>query len=263
MGAIIYRTSGAWGPGKGSNLNPAEVDANFYGIDQRVGTLETNPPQPVSIDHFIIEGTLLTIVLTNGQEHGPFVLPIAQWRWTGQWQPSTQYFVGDILTDSGNTFFVRVQHISETVFDPGLFGPEGQVYELILTTPAAPYDIAFYFRDAVTAGTETIALHLLARAVELPSDFAGAVAKLSVPPTTADINLPIFHNDTQVGTLSFVIGSPDGVFTGATPPSPPSPPGPPISLALGDTIDIRLPPESDDTAKGLAVTIPATVPASV
>jgi hypothetical protein len=263
MGVIIYCTPGAWGPGKGAPLEPAEVDENFYGLDQRVGSLETNPPQPVSIDHFVIEGTLLTIVLTDGTEHGPFVLPIGQWRWTGQWQPLTQYFVGDIVSDSGNLYFVRVQHISEDTFDPGLFGSEGEVYVLVLTTPEGPYDIAFYFRDRVVSDGEVLGLHLLARAVEVPADFAGAVAMLTVAPTTSNITLPIFHNNTQIGSLTFLIGDTAGIFTGVGIPSPlPSPPPAPIAFAIGDTLDIRSPAESDDTAKGLAVTIPAVVPES-
>lgn len=35
-----YRTAGAWGAGKGANLTAAEVDTNFYGLEQRVGDLE-------------------------------------------------------------------------------------------------------------------------------------------------------------------------------------------------------------------------------
>jgi hypothetical protein len=38
--AIIYRTSGSWGAGKGSNLTAAEVDGNFSDSDTRVVTLE-------------------------------------------------------------------------------------------------------------------------------------------------------------------------------------------------------------------------------
>lgn len=253
---ITYRTSGPWGPGKGSNLVEAEIDQNFYEQDQRIETVETNPPQPVSIDHFVVEGTLMTIVLTDGSEHGPFVLPIGQWRFTGPWQPITQYFVGDLCTNAGNLYFIRVQHISEDTFDPGLFSPEGNVYELILPAPIAPYDIAMFYRDRIIAGTDVIALHLLARDVSLPADFDGSVASLNVAPTTSAITLPIFHNDTQIGTVFFDLGEVRGVFEGA----PPSPPPDPITLLRDDTIGVRFPPEVDATAAGLAVTITGWTP---
>lgn len=256
---VTYRTSGPWGSGKGSNLVEAEVDQNFYEHEQRIGEVETNPPQPVSIDHFVIEGNLMTIVLTNGVEHGPFVLPIGQWRFAGPWQPITQYFVGDLFTNGGALYFTRVQHISEdATFDPGLFGPEGNIYELVLPAPVTPYDIAMFYRDRVINGGAVVALHLLARDVSLAADFAGSVASLTVAPTTSNITLPIFHNDTQIGAIAFAIGAVRGVFSGA----PPSPPPEPFALLRDDTIDVRLPPEVDDTAAGLAVTITGWTPSA-
>jgi hypothetical protein len=250
---IIYRTPGPWGPGKGSNLTEVEVDGNFHELTTRVDDIIANPPEAVGIDHFVIEGSLMTVVMTDGSEHGPFVLPVAQWRWTGPWQPVTQYFVGDILTDSGNVYFVRVQHVSELTFDPGLFGPDGEVYVLILAASEQPYDIGMFYNGRIIAGSEIIMLHVAARPFTLPGTLAGSVAALIVAPSATEINLPILVNGTVVGTLTFAIGETDGTFApiGGIPPQF-------IELGVADRLWITLPPEDDSTAAGLAVTIIAS-----
>ncbi|NEI52725.1 hypothetical protein GR217_34465 [Rhizobium leguminosarum] len=71
----IYRTSGAWGAGKGSNLTAAEVDENFYGHEQRIGDLETSPTEPNQIANIIQTGDTITIVMEDATTFGPFTLP--------------------------------------------------------------------------------------------------------------------------------------------------------------------------------------------
>ncbi|WSH59835.1 hypothetical protein U8P68_10940 [Rhizobium ruizarguesonis] len=72
---ITYRTSGAWGAGKGSNLTPAEVDDNFYDLDGRVTELEDNPPSPNQIADITQSGNQITIVMDDASTFGPFTLP--------------------------------------------------------------------------------------------------------------------------------------------------------------------------------------------
>ena len=70
---IIYRTDGAWGTGKGSNLTPAEVDGNFHDLDGRVETIESNPTQPYQISNITKSGYAITIHLSDGvTEFGPY-----------------------------------------------------------------------------------------------------------------------------------------------------------------------------------------------
>lgn len=77
---ITYRTTGAWGAGKGANLTPAEVDGNFHDLATRVGSLETDAPQPVNIADITVVGTQMTIVLEDATSFGPFTLPQANFR---------------------------------------------------------------------------------------------------------------------------------------------------------------------------------------
>jgi hypothetical protein len=77
---LTYRTAGAWGAGKGSNLTATEVDGNFYDLDQRVVDLEENPPVPNEISNITVSGTQMTIYLEGGASFGPFTLPQANFR---------------------------------------------------------------------------------------------------------------------------------------------------------------------------------------
>ncbi|MBB4520469.1 UNVERIFIED_ORG: hypothetical protein M2435_001249 [Rhizobium sophorae] len=72
---ITFRTAGAWGAGKGSNLTPAEVDGNFYDLDGRVTDLEDNPPTPNQIADITQDGNQITIVMDDASTFGPFTLP--------------------------------------------------------------------------------------------------------------------------------------------------------------------------------------------
>jgi len=85
--AIVYRTDGAWGTGKGSNLEPAEVDGNFYDIDQRVTYWEDNPPLPIEPISITITGYNFTMGLSNGETLGPVVMTMPVPEWRGTWTP--------------------------------------------------------------------------------------------------------------------------------------------------------------------------------
>lgn len=261
---IIFRTAGDWGPGQGTNLSAAQVDENFYEIATRLEELETNPPTPISIHHFTVEGSLFTIVLTDGSEHGPFVLPIGQWRWTGPWQPVTQYFVGDILQDTeGNTFFVRVQHISAATFDPDLFTVDGQVYILLISKAAQPYDIGMFYNDLIESGERLLMLHVSVRDFTIPINFEGSQAFLNTPATDTPIILPIYKDDgggaVVVGQITFIPGldisgtGQFGTFSSVDEENP-------IEMEAGDRLSISQPYDGDSTAAGLSVTIVTETP---
>ncbi len=78
MLALIFRTIGAWGAGKGSNLTAAEVDENFYDIQQAVNDLITNPVQPAEIESAeITDGNQLTFTLSDATILDPVTIPTA------------------------------------------------------------------------------------------------------------------------------------------------------------------------------------------
>ena len=59
--AIVYRTSGPWGPGIAEDLSAEQVDGNFHGLDLRVTEFEDNPPDAVSIANVTSTGSTFTV----------------------------------------------------------------------------------------------------------------------------------------------------------------------------------------------------------
>lgn len=130
--AIVYRTAGDWGAGKGSNLTPAEVDENFYDLHGRVDTLETTPPTPNEITNITQSGSQLTIHMADASTFGPFTIPTAGMRWRGDWLPATSYGINDFFrdADTGDIYLVILAHTSEATFDPDQLSGGDPVYEL-------------------------------------------------------------------------------------------------------------------------------------
>lgn len=113
-----YRTAGAWGAGKGANLVASEVDENFYGLVQRVTNVEDNPALPVSIASVTVSGQYFTVHYTNASSSGPFLLPVAQMTWRGDWAPTTLYHPFDLLFQLGaGLYMVTSEFTSGTTFD--------------------------------------------------------------------------------------------------------------------------------------------------
>jgi len=116
--AILYRTDGAWGAGKGVNLVPAEVDENFYDVDQRIEYLQENPPEAVVPVAINIEGGLFTMQMSDGSTLGPIVMtmPVPQWR--GDWMPAIPYEEMDFfVAPDGGMGAVMISHTSAATFD--------------------------------------------------------------------------------------------------------------------------------------------------
>jgi hypothetical protein len=136
--AIIYRTAGPWGAGKGANLVAGEVDGNFFDVDGRLSTVEGNIPDAANgIAYFAVDGNLFYVHMTDGTIQGPFALPQIAWNFRGEWQPSTLYYMNDVFTSNGSTYMVLINHTSGSVFDPGANDGSGhEYYGLLLTNPA-------------------------------------------------------------------------------------------------------------------------------
>jgi hypothetical protein len=130
--AITYRTAGAWGAGKGSNLTPAEVDLSFYDLHGRVDDLETNPPEPVEISNITQSGSQLTIHKADATEYGPFTLPTARYNHRGVWAAATYYAANDTVeietgVDAG-LYIVLISHTSDATFDPDAVSGSDPIY---------------------------------------------------------------------------------------------------------------------------------------
>lgn len=75
MPELKYATSGDWGPGDGE-LDPPDVDQNFWALARRIGQLEQNIGRAAVIDSMVLDSAeALTIILTDGRVFGPLAPP--------------------------------------------------------------------------------------------------------------------------------------------------------------------------------------------
>lgn len=133
MAEPIYRTTGVWGVGKGSNLTREEVDGNFWALVERIVALETGGEAPVGIANITVVGTQMTIILTDATELGPYTLPTAHFVWRDEWTPNTVYGALNVFTVGYSVYLVNVAHESAATFDPDRVIGANPAYILMLT----------------------------------------------------------------------------------------------------------------------------------
>lgn len=245
---------------KGEPLTISEFDGNLTFIAERVTDLEDNPPEAISIDSFTVEGAQFTIVMSDATEHGPFTLPVAQWRFTGPWSTSTTYFVGDLFTNEGSLYYVRVQHVSDdTEFDPATFTVDGFVYQLLLPRAEFALSVSFFYAPLIDEGDTIIHQYVCDRDFTVAANFEDAQAYLRVASASITINVPVYQNAELIGSIRFTPGAETdanggqyGVFIATTPDTD-------IEFVVRDILAVGLPYAGDDLAAGLSVTIPAVV----
>jgi hypothetical protein len=253
---LIYRNAGAWGPGKGARLTSIEADGNVFDLDERVRNLEDNPPAAIDIDHFSVSANLLTVVLTNGTTHGPFILPTAQWRWTGEWQPLTVYYALDLVGHAGRIFLVQHNHTSDEEFAADAEDTTGFRYALLIAPPDPPYDVGM-FHAALIPGDQSVLLqHVATRSFVLPAGFADSTAYLLSPVSAQNISLPVHKNADLIGHIEFNVdensiteGGQLGTFVAASAEQ--------TQFNRTDRLTVFAPDVADATASGLSLTFAA------
>ena len=241
--AIIYRTLGAWGPGKGADLTAAEVDGNFYDHEGRIADLETNPPDAVSIDTIDVTGNLLTITMTDASVQGPFVIPTTRFRWVGEWLPSVEYFENDVFFNDLSIYVVLFDHTSATTFDAERFDSVGFIYQEMIAVPDAFMDIGFFYpgqpASAITFGEDMFAFRAV-RSFYLPQDLTDSRAGFGVA-HVHDQTYSILKNGIVIGTWS-----PDTGFAFTAD----------VQFSANDVLSVVAPLlEYDETARDLTMTL--------
>jgi hypothetical protein len=140
-----------WGAGKGGDLDPVEVDMNFWDILARLTAVEADPPDAVGIDHLTVTDNTFTVFLTSGATQGPFTLPSAKFTVVA-WTPLTLFAPNTFVTEAGNTYLVLLSHTSAASFDPNANDGAGHEFYGLLPFPAQP--ILHFLDGGWTATTE-------------------------------------------------------------------------------------------------------------
>jgi hypothetical protein len=249
MVPLVFRTPGPWGAGKGSNLQPSEVDGNFWAVAEAIVALETNPAVPNGISSISVSGTQMTIYLDNGDVMGPYTLPVLMFRWRGEWEPSTSYAVLDVFTVTNTGIFcVIIAHTSGTSFDPNIaVGGQPALQQLFGSTDASLSGLSdvritsltdhdFLRWVAADARWENIALGSIAyQDANAVAITGGSITGMSGPSTASDVATKGYVDGAVSGGASIPDANLLANISGTTGPATAHPLSAYLDHALGTT----------------------------
>src|SRR5580765_4951143 len=118
---IVYVSTGAWGAGTGAPNSAAQVDGNFYDVDQRIVTLNADLAEGKRIDTVTYTSNSMTFHFTDGTTQ-VIPLPVATFQYVGPWTNSMPLVPGNLFA-AGNGFY-QVLEVHTTPNYPGVFNPD-------------------------------------------------------------------------------------------------------------------------------------------
>jgi len=210
---IVYVTTGAWGSGTGTPNSAAQVDGNFYDLDQRVINLNTALTDGKRIDSVTYTDISMTFHFTDGTSQ-VIPLPIATLQYVGSWANSTPYQRGQMISAENGFYQVLEPHTtpaSPAPFDPNAVdGSSNPLYQLWMPIRDVNYDAAIFAPGSIQrTACELIFLAIAKRTMSLAAGDDGAYAYLDVGNNATgatDIILSIQKNRTEIGTITFTAG---------------------------------------------------------
>lgn len=256
---IVYVTTGAWGTGTGTPNSAAQVDGNFYDVDQRIDDLVGALDEGKQIDHITYDSNSMTIHFTDGTSQ-TIPLPIATLTYVGQWTNSTFFTRGSLISARGlGMYQVLVDHTTPpppAVFDPNATDGSGNpLYQFWMPLYDVNFDAIIFAPGSVqrSAG-ELLFQGLVTRTMRLVSGNAHCYAYLEAGVATGtNIVLSIEKNRVEIGTITFAAGGTldtGGGQTGAfnIPAT--------TDFAEGDRYALRVTQSDNAAPSGLSVTLP-------
>jgi len=256
---IVYVTTGAWGTGSGTPNSAAQVDGNFYDLDQRVVSLNTSLATGKRIDTVTYTDIDMTFHFTDGSSQ-VILLPIATMQYVGDWANSTPYIRGDLITANNGFYQVLQPHTSPSTgpFDPNAVdGSSRPLYSLWMPIRDVNYDAAIFVPGSIqrSAG-ELFFVGIANRTMSLASGTANAYAYLDVANNAVgatNIVLSIQKNRTEIGTITFAAGG--TVDAGGGQVGVFSIPAQ-SNFVEGDRYGLKVTQSNNATPSGLSVTLP-------
>jgi hypothetical protein len=259
---IVYVTTGAWGAGTGTPNSAAQVDGNFYDLDQRVVDLVADLAEGKRIDYVTYTTNSMTFHYTDGTTQ-VIPLPVPTYEYAGAWMNSTAYMRGHLIT-AGNGFY-QVLEDHTTPPWPAPFDPtatdgstdNNPLYQLWLPLRDINYDAAIFVPGSIQRATdELLFMGIANRTMNLGSGNEGAYSYLDVGNDSTgatDIVISIEKNRIEIGTITFIAGgeidSAGGQVGAFNIPTA-------TDFAEGDTYALRVTQSANAEPAGLSVTLP-------
>lgn len=241
---LTYRTDDGtrWGGGQGSPLAAVTVDLNFWSLFTAVAAIEEEilGGATSSIDFISqpADGNKIFVHMTDHRVLGPFILPSAEWRPRGEWQPLTAYLAFDVVSHNGSVYIITVDHTSGATFSPNATDGLGHtLYMLLLSTPAnslpeggtigqrlvrstdSPAFVTEWVSDKRVLfvqingppdANEILLQYTVVDHSILPASLFGSVFFEGIPAVAA-VSYDLLLNGTGIGTIDFSGGSPETI----------------------------------------------------
>ena len=253
---IVYVTTGAWGSGTGTPNSAAQVDGNFYDVDQRIVDLNADLAEGKRIDTVTYTSNSMTFHFTDGTSQ-VIPLPIATLTYVGEWMNSTPYARGNLVSVRALGMY-QVLENHTTPPPPAMFDPnatdestdQNPLYELWFPLLDVNYDAAIFVPGSIQRGAgELLFVGVANRTMRLSSGNAHAYAYLDVviPSGGTNIIISIQKNSTEIGTITFTVaGGHAGTFNiPAT-----------TDFAEGDRYGLKVTQSANAAPSDLSVTLP-------
>jgi hypothetical protein len=261
---IVYVTSGAWGAGTGAPISAAQVDGNFFDVDQRIVELNTALDEGKQIDSISSSPNSMTILFTDGSTQ-VIPLPIATLTYVGQWLNSAPYTRGQLVSvPSVGMFQVLVDHTTPPL--PAIFDPNATdestdnnpLYQFWMPLYDVNFDAVIFVPGSIQREPDEVLFQGIAtRTMRLVSGNAHCFAYLEVgndATGATDIILSIERNRVEIGTITFPAGGDidtDGGQASVAFSIPAT-----VDFAEGDRYAIRVTQSNNAGPADLSVTLP-------
>jgi hypothetical protein len=260
---IVYVTTGAWGTGSGTPNSAAQVDGNFYNVDQRIVDLAADVAEGKRIDSVTYTSNSMTFHFTDGSSQ-VIPLPVASLEYGGTWLNSTFYHRGNIITAPGiGVFQVLEDHTTPpppATFDPNATDDttaQNPLYQLWMPLRDVNYDAAIFVPGSIQREADELLFQGIAnRNMKLGSGDDGAYAYLDTGNDStgaSDVILSIEWNGTEVGTITFAAGG--DIDTGGGQRGEFNIPAN-VGYGEGDRYALRVTQSDNAEPSGLSVTLP-------
>jgi hypothetical protein len=259
---IVYVTTGAWGGGTGTPNSAAQVDGNFWDLDQRVVALNADLAEGKRIDYVTYAGNSMTFHYTDGTSQ-VIPLPLATFTYVGDWTNSTPYMPGHLFTADNGFYQVLESHTtppSPAPFDPNATDgstDHNPLYSFWMPISDVNYDAAIFVPGSIQRmADELLFVGIANRNMRLNAGSERTYAYLdagNVSTGATDIIISIEWNRTEIGTITFVangeIDTAGGQVGEFDIPSA-------VGFAEGDTYALRVTQSDNAEPSGLSVTLP-------
>jgi hypothetical protein len=257
---IVYVTTGAWGAGTGAPISAAQVDGNFYDIDQRIVDLVADLAEGKRIDTVTYTPNSMTFHFTDGTTQ-VIPLPVVTLEYVGTWMNDAPYAPGHLITGANGFYQILKSHTTPpwpAAFDPtATDGAGDNLYQLWMPLHDINYDAAIFVPGSIQReADELLFLGIANRAMRLGAGDDRAYAYLDVGNDSTgatDVIVSIEKNGTEIGTITFAAGgdidTAGGQIGDFNIPAA-------TDFVEGDHYALRVTQSDDAQPSGLSVTLP-------